>query len=95
MSTRNYIVGCYDQSTFDFLGCKYPIIQGPIGELNDPQLVAAVSEAGAFGMLALGFVTALEKVRQMIAEVRALTDKPFGANLMVAINPLNDGFSKS
>jgi enoyl-[acyl-carrier protein] reductase II len=74
----------------DVLGSKYPIIQGPIGELNDPKMVAAVSEAGAFGMLALGFVTDLDKIRRMIAEVRELTDKPFGANLMIAMNPKNE-----
>ena len=40
----------------EILGSKYPIIQGPIGALNSPRFVAAVSEAGAFGMLALGFI---------------------------------------
>jgi enoyl-[acyl-carrier protein] reductase II len=74
----------------DILGSKYPIIQGPIGELNDPKMVATVSEAGAFGMLALGFVTDLTKVKQLVAEVKALTDKPFGANLMIAMNPINE-----
>lgn len=74
----------------DILGCKYPIIQGPIGELNNAKMVAAVCEAGAFGMLALGFVSDVSKVRKMIAEVRELTDKPFGANLMIAMNPNND-----
>jgi enoyl-[acyl-carrier protein] reductase II len=74
----------------DILGSKYPIIQGPIGELNNPKMVAAVSEAGAFGMLALGFVTDLIKVKQLIAEVKTLTDKPFGANLMIAMNPSNE-----
>jgi len=74
----------------DILGSKYPIIQGPIGHLNDPKMVAAVCEAGAFGMLALGFVHDLEKVRQLAAEVKELTDKPFGANLMIAMNPNNE-----
>ncbi len=72
------------------LGCQYPIIQGPIGELNDPKLVAAISEAGAFGMLALGFTSDLQKVKALIDEVKALTDKPFGANLMIAMNPQNE-----
>jgi enoyl-[acyl-carrier protein] reductase II len=72
------------------LGSKYPIIQGPIGELNDPRMVAAVCEAGGFGMLALGFVTDPEKVKQMVAEVKKLTNKPFGANLMLAMNPNNE-----
>jgi enoyl-[acyl-carrier protein] reductase II len=74
----------------DILGSKYPIIQGPIGHLNDPKMVAAVSEAGAFGMLALGFITDLDRVKRMIAEVKSLTDKPFGANLMIAMNPNNE-----
>ena len=74
----------------EILGSKHPIIQGPIGELNDPKMVAAVSEAGAFGMLALGFVTDLDKIRQMISQIKELTDKPFGANLMIAMNPNNE-----
>ena len=74
----------------DILGTQHPIIQGPIGELNDPKMVAAVSEAGAFGMLALGFVADVEEVKRMVAEVKDLTDKPFGANLMIAMNPNNE-----
>jgi enoyl-[acyl-carrier protein] reductase II len=74
----------------EILGSRYPIIQGPIGELNEPKMVSAVSEAGAFGMLALGWITDLEKVRQMVAQVKDLTDKPFGANLMIAMNPNNE-----
>ncbi|MBI9078039.1 MAG: nitronate monooxygenase [Desulfatibacillum sp.] len=74
----------------EMLGCQYPIIQGPIGELYDPAMVAAVSEAGAFGVLALGFVSDVEQVRTLVARVRELTDKPFGANLMISMNPNND-----
>lgn len=75
----------------DILGSKYPVLQGPIGELNDPKMVAAVSEAGGFGILALGFVMDLDKVKEMVNEVKGLTDKPFGANLMIAMNPNNEG----
>ena len=64
------------------LGCRYPIIQGPIGEMNSPKLIAAICEAGAYGMLALGFSDAA-KTGKLINEVKALTDKPFGANLML------------
>ena len=64
------------------LGCRYPIIQGPIGEMNSPKLVAAICEAGAYGMLALGFSDAA-KAAKLINEVKSLTDKPFGANLML------------
>jgi len=76
----------------EILGCKYPIIQGPIGQLNDPKMVAAVSEAGAFGVLALSFVKDPKKVKQLVNEVRELTDKPFGANLMIAMNPNNEAY---
>ncbi len=74
----------------DVLGSRYPIIQGPVGELNDPKMVAAVSEAGALGMLALGFATDLARIKKLIDEVKDLTDKPFGANLMIAMNPHNE-----
>ncbi|MBU2548758.1 MAG: nitronate monooxygenase [Proteobacteria bacterium] len=77
-------------SLLEILGTRYPIIQGPIGELNDPKMVAAVSEAGGFGMLALGFTQDLDRIKDMIARVKELTDKPFGANLMIAMNPANE-----
>jgi enoyl-[acyl-carrier protein] reductase II len=72
----------------DILGCTYPIIQGPIGAMNSPKMVAAISEAGAFGMLALGFTPNAEEAKRLAGEVRDLTDKPFGANLMT-MNPAN------
>ena len=72
------------------LGCKYPIIQGPIGALNEPKMVAAVSEAGAFGLIALGYATDMEAVKNTVAQIKDLTDKPFGANLMIAMNPNNE-----
>ncbi len=74
----------------EILGSRYPILQGPIRDLNDPDMVAAVSEAGGFGILALGAVHNPEKVRGMIKEVKARTNKPFGANLMIAMNPNNE-----
>jgi enoyl-[acyl-carrier protein] reductase II len=70
------------------LGCRYPIIQGPIGMFNSPKMVAAISEAGAYGMLALGFINNPDEVKKLVDDVRGLTDKPFGANIML-INPNN------
>lgn len=67
------------------LGCRYPVIQGPIGAMNDARYIAAVSEAGAFGMIALGFSNA-EETKRLVEGVKALTDKPFGANIMI-MNP--------
>jgi len=36
----------------EILGCKYPIVQGAMGVICNPELAAAVSEAGGFGLLA-------------------------------------------
>jgi enoyl-[acyl-carrier protein] reductase II len=71
----------------EMLGCRYPIIQGPIAAMNSPRLTAAVCEAGAFGMIALGF-SSPEETRKLVDGVRELTDKPFGANIMI-MNPAN------
>lgn len=71
----------------EMLGCRYPIIQGPIAAMNSPRLTAAVCEAGAFGMIALGF-SSPEEAKKLVDGVRELTDKPFGANIMI-INPAN------
>ncbi len=71
----------------DMLGCRHPIIQGPIGSMNNPAMVAAISGAGAYGMLALGFMDNVQEVRRLVGKVQELTDKPFGANV-VLLNPL-------
>jgi nitronate monooxygenase len=66
--------------TEDF-GIEHPIIQGGMMWVSQPELVAAVSNAGGFGVLtALTFETA-EGLADAIARTRALTDKPFGVNL--------------
>ena len=66
--------------TEDF-GIEHPIIQGGMMWVSQPELVAAISEAGALGILtALTFETA-EGLADAIARTRALTDRPFGVNL--------------
>ena len=75
-------------SLIHMLGCKYPIIQGPIGMMNSPKMVAAICEAGAYGMLALGFINDMDEIKRLIESVKKLTDKPFGANVVI-MNPNN------
>jgi len=70
----------------ELLGCRYPILQGAMGVICNPELVAAVSEAGGFGLLATAFAADLEAVRAQIRATKKLTSKPFGANLQV-MNP--------
>jgi enoyl-[acyl-carrier protein] reductase II len=55
--------------------------------MNNPAMVAAVSEAGAYGLLALGFINEVEEAKRLVGAVQELTDKPFGANI-VLMNPL-------
>ena len=61
------------------LGCKYPIIQTAMGWVALPELVAASSNAGAFGFLALATAGPKEAI-EMMDETQALTNKPFGIN---------------
>ena len=63
------------------LGCRQPVIQGAMGMISNTEMVAAVSEAGGFGLLATGFLKGEEEFRQQIEAVKRLTDKPFGLNL--------------
>jgi len=63
------------------LGIDHPVIQGGMMWVSQPELVAAVSNAGGLGILtALTFETP-EGLEKAIARTRELTDKPFGVNL--------------
>lgn len=68
------------------LGTRYPVIQGAMGVICNPEMVAAVSQAGGYGILGSAFQEDAEQLRRQIRQVQALTDKPFGANLTV-LNP--------
>ena len=69
------------------LKCQYPIIQGAMGVICNPELVAAVSNAGGFGLLATAFIQDSGILRDQIQATKRITDKPFGANLFT-MNPL-------
>src|SRR5262249_24360231 len=71
------------------LGIEYPIIAAPMGpDLTGPDLVAAVSNAGGLGILQAQLCPP-PLFRQEIRRVRALTDRPFGVNLILPF-PLRD-----
>ena len=67
----------------ELLNCKYPVIQGAMGNISNPEMVAAVSEAGGLGLLATAFAPEPEFVRDQIKDTKKLTGKAFGANLQV------------
>jgi enoyl-[acyl-carrier protein] reductase II len=64
-----------------FLGARYAIMGGAMSWVSERHLVAALSNAGAFGVIACG---AMEPPRlaEEIAGTQALTRKPFGVNLI-------------
>ena len=59
------------------LGIEYPIILAGMSWISTPELVAAVSNAGGLGVLALGPLSP-QDTREAILKIRSLTDKPFG-----------------
>lgn len=63
------------------IGIKIPVVQGGMMWVGLPKLVAAVSNAGGLGILTGLTPGSPEGLRKSIAEVRALTDKPFAVNL--------------
>jgi len=65
------------------LGIDYPIIQGPLGGLSSQRLTAAVSNFGGLGSFGALNLSA-EAIKDVIAEIRSLTSKPFAMNLWVS-----------
>jgi enoyl-[acyl-carrier protein] reductase II len=65
------------------LGIEHPIFQGGMAWISDYHLAAAVSNAGAAGIIATGGRDAAW-TRDQILKTKALTDKPFGVNLSLA-----------
>lgn len=66
------------------LGIDYPLIQGPLGGLSSKRLTAAVSNFGGIGSFgAHGLMP--EAIKDVIAQIRSLTSKPFAMNLWVSM----------
>jgi nitronate monooxygenase len=66
------------------LGIDYPIIQGPLGGLSTQRLTATVSNFGGLGSFGAHGL-APSAIRDVIAEIRTLTTKPFAMNLWVSM----------
>ena len=76
----------------EILGTKYPIIQGGMANIATGEFAAACSNAGALGLIGSGGMDA-DTLRENIRRCRALTDKPFGVNIML-MHPQADEFAK-
>ena len=65
----------------EFLGSEYAVMGGAMTRLSERTLVSALSNGGGFGVVACGAMTP-ELLAQEIAATAAMTDKPFGVNLI-------------
>lgn len=80
MSTYPHTAAMMKRGT-DFLGCETAILCGAMSWVSERNLVAAISNAGGFGVIACGAMTP-ELLDTEIAATKALTAKPFGVNLI-------------
>ena len=64
-----------------FLGARYAIMGGAMSWVSERNLVAAISNAGGFGVIACGAMNP-ELLDREIAETKLRTDQPFGVNLI-------------
>src|SRR5260221_1286004 len=71
------------------LGIEYPIIQGPFGGFSSQKLTAAVSNFGGLGSFGAHSLVP-ESIKEVIAEIRSLTAKPFAMNLWVSMEDDGD-----
>ena len=67
----------------ELLGVEIPIVQAPMGWIARSQLASAVSNAGAMGIIETSSGE-LDAIRDEIAKMKDLTDKPFGVNIAQA-----------
>ncbi len=74
------------------LGIEYPIIGGTMMWLSEPQFVAAISEAGALGILCSAMFKSEDEFRQAVRETKRLTNKPVACNLNLfpAMRPIDN-----
>ncbi|MDR1795899.1 MAG: enoyl-[acyl-carrier-protein] reductase FabK [Clostridiales Family XIII bacterium] len=73
----------------ELLGIRLPILQGGMTWVSDWHLVSAVSEAGGLGLIMTGSAPP-DYVREQIRAVRAATDKPFGVNVVMLNENVDD-----
>lgn len=69
-------------SICELLGIKYPILQGGMAWIGTAELAAAVSNAGGLGIIGAGHMPP-DALRNEIQKAKAMTDKPFGVNVML------------
>lgn len=73
----------------ELLNIQYPIVQGAMAWVADPDLASAVSNAGGLGIVGTGH-DPVDVVREKVKEMKAKTDKPFAVNAMFLSQHVDD-----
>jgi NAD(P)H-dependent flavin oxidoreductase YrpB (nitropropane dioxygenase family) len=76
----------------ELLGIEYPILGGCMQWISVPQFTAAVSNAGALGIMSSATYPSQDEFRQALRDLKGLTDKPFAVNLNLfpALRPIDN-----
>src|SRR5262245_54961556 len=72
-------------SLTEMLGIQHPIMLAGMAGVALAELVAAVSEAGGYGVLGAANLSP-DEITDELARIRSLTNKPFGVDLLHARN---------
>jgi NAD(P)H-dependent flavin oxidoreductase YrpB (nitropropane dioxygenase family) len=76
----------------ELFGIEHPIVGGCMMHISGPQFVAAISNAGALGMMASAMFAAQDEFCAAVRRVKELTEEPFGVNLSLfpALRPIDN-----
>jgi NAD(P)H-dependent flavin oxidoreductase YrpB (nitropropane dioxygenase family) len=76
----------------ELFGIEHPIVGGCMMHVSRPEFVAAISNAGALGLLPSAMYDTQDRFRAAMRTLRSLTDKPFGVNLSLfpALRPIDN-----
>ena len=77
------------ENVCNILGTKYPVIQGAMARIAEYNLAAAVSNGSGLGIIAAGGQSS-DWLREQIKMVRELTEKPFGVNIMLLADNVDE-----
>lgn len=76
----------------ELFGIEHPIVGGCMMYISEPEFVAAISNAGALGMMASAMFATQDEFRAAVRRVKELTKEPFGVNLSLfpALRPIDN-----
>jgi NAD(P)H-dependent flavin oxidoreductase YrpB (nitropropane dioxygenase family) len=85
-------MSCIRTRVTDLLGIQRPIVGGCMMHISGPDFVAAISDAGALGMMASAMFPTQDEFRHAVRRAKALTGNPFGVNLSLfpALRPIDN-----